>query len=349
MDRPLLSVVMPVYNGEKTVANSIESVLNQTYDNLELIIVDDASTDKSRDIINSYSDNRVKKIFLDKNQHICVASNTGFRQAQGKYIGLIGHDDIWEAFKSEKQLAILEENEDISFCSSDMLVIDENDNILDEWEIYLHENDRIYEGISREECLFWMLTSGNHIYAPTVVIRKSCMDNVGLYRNALVQTQDYDLWLRLLTVGRVHAINEKLTRYRQFSDKTSNLSSPSVETTTRIEHEMQYSRYNVIVNMDNSLFLQVFKDYIRGRAQNDNEIMCEKACILASLENCFFTKLYIDLVENDECRIYLENECNFGLKNFYEYNKAPIKCDNVYYNLCSQQNNIIKRLQEQLI
>lgn len=117
---PLVSVVMSVYNGEKFVAETIESVLNQTYSNIEVIIVDDCSKDGSRQIIEKYQkkDWRVRTILMDRNSNVCVACNRAFANATGKYVAVIGHDDIWGADKSEKQITFLEEHPDVGICLS---------------------------------------------------------------------------------------------------------------------------------------------------------------------------------------------------------------------------------------
>lgn len=100
---PTVSVVMPNHNGGKYLRASIESVLNQTYSDLELIIVDDASTDDSIEIINCYQDERITKVFCDKNRHVAYTANQGLQLANGKYIARMDSDDIWMPEKLEKQ------------------------------------------------------------------------------------------------------------------------------------------------------------------------------------------------------------------------------------------------------
>ena len=106
--QPLVSVSMPAFNAEKYLASSIKSVLSQTYKNFELIIYDDGSTDRTREIILSFSDSRIKPILTDKNQGLIVARNTIAQQANGKYLALLDSDDIAEPDRFEKQVAVLE-------------------------------------------------------------------------------------------------------------------------------------------------------------------------------------------------------------------------------------------------
>ena len=106
--QPLVSISMPAFNAEKYITSSIQSVLNQTYSNFELIIYDDGSRDNTRAIIQSFSDPRIKTILADQNQGLIVARNLIAQQAQGKYIALLDCDDIAEPTRLEEQVAYLE-------------------------------------------------------------------------------------------------------------------------------------------------------------------------------------------------------------------------------------------------
>lgn len=109
----LVSVIMGAYNHERYISEAIKSVLEQTFHDLELIIVDDYSIDRSRNIILDYQqrDKRVKAIFHDKNMGIARGINDGLKEAKGKYVGFIGSDDVWVAVKLEKQLQVIRKNE----------------------------------------------------------------------------------------------------------------------------------------------------------------------------------------------------------------------------------------------
>ncbi|MEY0154184.1 glycosyltransferase family 2 protein, partial [Providencia rettgeri] len=100
----LVSIIMPCYNAEQYIKDSINSVLNQTYPHFELIIIDDLSTDNSINIINSFSDNRIKLIQLAQNGGAGVARNTGIEAAQGRFIAFLDSDDLWRPNKLEMQL-----------------------------------------------------------------------------------------------------------------------------------------------------------------------------------------------------------------------------------------------------
>ena len=110
LDFPMISVVMPNYNGKRFVAKTIRSVLNQTYKDFELIIVDDCSSDNSVEIIRGFceEDSRVCLITNEKNEGVSFARNMGIQKARGKYIALIDNDDTWEYDKLERQVALAE-------------------------------------------------------------------------------------------------------------------------------------------------------------------------------------------------------------------------------------------------
>ena len=104
---PLVSVLLTTYNREKYLSYCIESVLNQTYKNLEFIIIDDGSTDSSMDLIRRYHDPRIKTFHLNENHHISYATNVGLKKVSGDYLAYIDSDDVWELTKLEKQLRLL--------------------------------------------------------------------------------------------------------------------------------------------------------------------------------------------------------------------------------------------------
>jgi len=132
---PLVSVILPVYNREKYLATAIESVLQQTYGNLELLIVDDGSKDRSPEIIKEYAarDRRVRFVLHEENRGVSAARNTALSMAQGEWIALIDSDDAWHPERLEKLLGIVSEEERV-FVSDDLLLCFDRDGELVPWE-----------------------------------------------------------------------------------------------------------------------------------------------------------------------------------------------------------------------
>ena len=131
MNKELLSIITPMYNYEKYIGQTIESVLNQTYKNWEMLIVDDCSNDNSPNIVKEYVqiDNRIKYIRVNKNKGVSNARNTGLQQARGRFIAFLDSDDIWNNSKLEDQVQFMIKNDcTITFTSYEL--IDEDSNKL---------------------------------------------------------------------------------------------------------------------------------------------------------------------------------------------------------------------------
>ena len=117
--QPLITVVMPNYNGHRFVEQAIDSVLNQTYPNFELLVVDDCSKDDSLQLVQQKEqrDDRVRVIALEHNAGVANARNVGIKEAKGKFIALLDNDDLWTEDKLERQLALANKGADIVYCS----------------------------------------------------------------------------------------------------------------------------------------------------------------------------------------------------------------------------------------
>lgn len=324
-EEPLVSVVIPVYNGEDFVGDTIQSVLDQTYQNMEIIILDDASTDHSREVIGSFEDARIKTIFCEENHNICYTGNIGFREAKGKYVALIGHDDLWKPDKLEKQVAFLEEHPAYSACFSWVDVIDDDGNIANQ------KYRNIYEGFraDNESVNRWLeklFLQGNSLCAPSVCIRKALLDKTGGYRYALLQLQDYDLWLRLFLFGPVFIMKENLICYRRFSKQNKNLSRTNESTVMRTTREYLCVRESWLSRLTTEQFLRIFGNSLRNPdAHTEKEILCEKAFVfwkvgIPYIGNLFAVQRFVELLEDEECRMILTDKYHFSLQDFYEMN-----------------------------
>lgn len=337
-EQPLVSVILCVYNGEQFVAKTIESVLNQTYQNMEIIIVDDASTDMSRQIIDEFHDERIRRIWLEKNTHVCYACNTGLAKATGKYIAFIGHDDVWENNKIKKQVYFMEKHPDYVASISCA-------NIIDEFDRSRNTEDFLFKrfknsNMTREAWIRKLVNNGNYFCSPSACIRREVIEKVGYYRYALVQLQDYDLWLRLLNEGPLYIFSQKLINYRRFSQSAQNISNVSPETRNRDCHERQWILADYIEKLPDDMYVRVFgKEGNNSSSISHKEVECEKALLLKEIGNCFAEKRFIELYEDAECRDILEQKYGFGLKEFYKWNTVPMFFDTA----ALQQLNELKR------
>lgn len=345
-EEPLVSVVVPTYNGGDDLKKTLDSILEQTYQNMEVLVVDDASTDSTREKILAYKDTRIKPVFLEKNRLVCYAGNVGFEKASGKYIALTGHDDIWEADKIEKQVSFLEEHPSYGLCFTWVNMIDEYGREAN------RENDNLYKTFHNDNIgsARWsrkLIVENNFFCAPSACIRTEVLKKTGYYRYALVQLQDYDLWLRILKETDIYILQERLTRYRRTTVPGRQLSEINEKTMARDSHERQWIHDSYFRSLSAEMFVQIFgEDMRRKNACSEKEILCEKAFFLWNKGNCFAEKWFIELLEDAECRDILEREYQFGLKDFYEMNVKPMFFGEVSIGMIKRQQQFIYKISE---
>ncbi|MFG6139547.1 glycosyltransferase family 2 protein [Halomonas sp. B23F22_10] len=205
---PLVTVVMPVFNSEATVGEAIRSVTSQTFGDLELIVVDDGSTDGTLDIVESYSKNdpRVFWFRLDGNQGAAVARNTAIGKALGRYIAFLDSDDAWAPEKLERQVFFMRENS-IELSYTAYSKVGENG----EWLGHVGVPDKVTYHQLLKTCVIGCLTA---MY-DTKKLGK-------VYMPLVRKRQDYGLWLNILKlVPHAMGINEPLAFYRVRSDSIS--------------------------------------------------------------------------------------------------------------------------------
>lgn len=219
-DTPLVSVVIPAYNRVDLTIQTIDSVLAQTYPALEVIVVDDGSTDNTRERLRVYGD-RIRYIHKE-NGGACSARNTGFRAARGKYIGFLDCDDLYEPQKVAVCVEKLEERPEYGFVHTDAVVIDEEDRLV-------RHKPRSPKNLEGWICK--RLVRKNFIYNPTVMIRRECLEAVGGFDEDLFPPADWDMWLRLAERFPAGYIHRPLSKYRA----GSNWCFKNVERTRREE------------------------------------------------------------------------------------------------------------------
>jgi glycosyltransferase involved in cell wall biosynthesis len=193
---------MSVYNGERFLNNAIDSILNQTFSDFEFIIIDDASTDRTAEILKTYSDPRIRIMKNNQNQGLTKSMNKELTLARGIYIARMDADDISLPNRLATQLRFLDNNPEFALIGSSAYLIDENN---------------ITIGTQREICniTFSDLLSQNHFIHGSIMMRKSVLDNVGGYNERLPYAQDYDLWLRISKKHKVGNMLQRLYRLRR--------------------------------------------------------------------------------------------------------------------------------------
>lgn len=202
---PKVSVIVTAYNLIKYLPETIDNVLQQTYRDFEVIVVDDGSTDNTAAWVRQVSDPRVRLIW-QSNMGLAGASNTGVENAKGEYITFLDADDLWEPTKLAKQVAILDRCPEIGIVYT--------------WVTYMSEEGESTGRIVKSEAegyIWSQLIEVNQIECGSVaMIRRSCFEKVGLFdKNLKSYVQDWDMWLRLALEYQFKVIREPLVYYRQ--------------------------------------------------------------------------------------------------------------------------------------
>ena len=208
--KPIISVVMAVYNGEKFLRDAIDSVLSQTYCDFEFIIIDDYSTDNSVKIIESYQDSRIRLIKNEQNMRLPASLNKGIRLARGIYIARMDADDISLPTRFAKQKEYLDSHLDVVAVGGSYQAMDEAGN-----DLYVY-----HAKTGKKLARYYLMPSP--MAHPTVMIRRDIIVNNNLfYDEQYSSAQDYDLWLRVIKKFKIDNLSAVLLRYRLQSNSIS--------------------------------------------------------------------------------------------------------------------------------
>jgi glycosyltransferase involved in cell wall biosynthesis len=201
-NKPLVSIIMPAYNAEKTIVDSIESVLRQTYINWELIVVNDGSKDSTSEVVLAINDERLRLI-EQENGGVANARNNGINYAKGEYIAFLDSDDLWVEEKLEIQITTLEVGK-YKMCFAKTWCFGEN----------LNQTTDCFVNVAldfedRDKILIY-----DFIPILTVLIAKDVLEDVGYFDETLHGVEDWDLWIRVLQKYDAIYVDEFLAKYR---------------------------------------------------------------------------------------------------------------------------------------
>lgn len=281
MNNPKISVLLASYNHERFIKKSIESVLNQTFTDIEVIIVDDGSKDSSKQIIESYKDNRIKAFFFEHNKGMSESFNFAVKQARGEYLARLDSDDFWELDKLEKQYEFMEKNREYGACFTWTRIVDEYENTVPS---HLCENRDISFNSKNRTSAEWvhdLYFKGCCLCHPTAFIRTEVMNLVGEYTYSMRQIQDLDLWMRIAKISKLYILEEKLVNYRWITENGNNVSahSPTVEARGRFEWFDLCSTY--FDDISDEMLLEGFREKFKNPlSESKEELICERAFIL---------------------------------------------------------------------
>lgn len=292
--KPLVSIIMPSYNCEKFIGEAIESVLQQTYDNWELIIVEDASEDNSLELIHTYHDKRIKLFYNSSNKGIAESTNIGIEKSKGKYIALLDDDDIAEKERLSLQVEYLEEHSEIDILGGRTIFIDEEGKVID-YSNAPRNNPKYIKAMLLFNCLDFL--NG------TAMIRKKLIEENHLsYREKCFGMQDFRFYIESSKVGNISSINRFLLRHRlhQMNETDRNFSD------FRLEREKTYAQFQRYSLKESGFSLNEEELSLLNKVLNEQDRRCDSVQELKSLYNIFCDlvsqgkKMKIDYLEELE-------------------------------------------------
>lgn len=201
---PLVSVILPTYNCANFLPASIGSILSQTYHSYEIIVIDDGSTDNTKEVLVPFIQ-RITYINLEQNKGLPAARNVGIRSAQGKYIAFIDADDLWMPEKLQTDIEYFGKYQDAGMVYSLHTNIDAEGCVLD---------GALKKRLPAGNIFNQLFSEQNFIIASSVIVRKEVFETTGLFDEQLFNCQDWDMWLRIAFYFKVAGINKPLVKYR---------------------------------------------------------------------------------------------------------------------------------------
>ncbi len=284
---PTISVVMPVYNAEAYLRESIDSVLNQTFSDFEFIIIDDCCTDSTAAILSSYNDSRIRVFKNETNQGLTKSLNRGIELAQGKYIARTDADDVCMPTRFEKQIGFMQAHPEVGLCGC--------------W----YQNIGSKKGLAKYNTTHSQMVIGllyrTQVSHSAAMLRKAVLDMYGLHYNPeFITAQDYDLWSRMARVCELANIPEVLMQVRFHTASVS----------VKKKEEQLLNRNKIIANQFAEMGVKISREEIELFVQlchskfgfaveeiNQLEIFLRKAIAANNTSGFLKKELFTDFVE----------------------------------------------------
>jgi glycosyltransferase involved in cell wall biosynthesis len=259
MSIPIVSVLMPVYNGEKFLREAIESILNQSVTNFEFLIINDGSTDKSEEIILSYSDPRIRYIKNDINLKLIKTLNKGIQLSNGKYIVRMDADDVSHPGRVQKQVNFMGANPNIGICGS--------------WfEAFGKVEDKIVQYRETHDEIMTRMLYQCHFCHPSIVFRREIFDDPEMYFDEkFPHAEDYDFYIKVSKKWKFHNLQEVLLKYRIHDESVSNkFKSIQIENSLKIKDRFFAELNTQISNEELQAFEALnYQDYSKVKLDSE--------------------------------------------------------------------------------
>ena len=308
---PLVSVIMPCYNHEQFVADAIGSVINQSYKNIEFLIADDGSSDKTPEIMRRYEKFYTKSMYFK--------DNAGGRMRElkdcvtGKYVALMHSDDIWHKDKIAMQVDYLEKHPECGTCLTWCRNVDQYGNDLPD-QLFIQPNR------GREEWMRFFWENGNALCNPSVLTKKELYIDKTWQGITGRQLPDFFKWVDVVQHNPIHIITKELTYMRRYQlEGLENTSIESNANSLNVHIEMGVNWPFCLRDMDDEFFINTFRDkFIHKNATTREELLCEKYFLLLNHISPFVQNgaLYFFNDFYDEMKECLKEKYNYAIKEY---------------------------------
>lgn len=299
MTNPKITVVMAVYNGAKYIRESIQCVLEQTFTDFELLILNDGSTDNSMEVVAEFKDPRIRILHNEKNSGILFTRNRGLQEAFGKYVAVLDCDDLCSPNRLELQFQYLEANSDVAVCGTWGIMIDENNTVF---------GHQIMPEIHKDRVAIQMLFTNQFIHS-SVVYHKDIALKVGGY-TAVNGCEDYGLFSRISIEHKMANLPEFLTKYREHSQGISKTKVDSIRVGEKQILDFLYQRFAINEELLEVPFAYIKNEYLELQPEQINTYFTtmlaqnktKKIFQESDFQAVFFEKWY-DWTKNNQSKV----------------------------------------------
>lgn len=345
MGQPLVSICISCYNHEQYVGEALKSALDQTYTNTEILISDDGSTDRSRDIIleiiNQYPGKKIKTFFSESNTSFRVIEDM-FSNVSGKYIAIFSADDCWGVTAVETYVEFMEQHEEYAVAFSKPTIILEDENAVVPG--FLARN------MSRYEWFHLLFKEGNRVCAPTTFVRSAVWKEMGgSWKWQYRQLQDYEMWLRILQKYEIYFFEkgEVPVFYRIHGN---NLSGVTPESQQRDMIERIDIHSHIVEELEQDFFVKVFEDELVYPVGSEQFCLnCEKMMVLyhapVVFPNSAITFYFTHIADEDFAK-HIERDYHFTRKNLYKLTGTLMTIDEGKDKVLNEQFATIEKQKE---
>ena len=321
---PIVSVLLPVYNGELYLRFAIDSIISQTFIEWELIIINDGSYDKSREIIDYYDDSRIVAIHSDRNRGLITSLNIGIRSAHGKFIARMDADDIALTTRFQEQVRYLHEHPEVGVVGSNANLINAEGKYIS--KIRMPKSHHV---------ILWEMMFQCSLLHPTVMMRTDLLKKVGGYSTDCIHSEDYELWYRLSLVTKFHNIQLPLLGLRKHSQNVSH-----VHQTIQLNNSNKI-RFKFVshIGKESDNYLKSFKkDYIHIKSNSVNIYLNQ----LMSLLDNYYQEKHLTIKEYKSIKGFVSKHM---LRTYY-FNYRKQNSERILIWVLQNWSSLFKKLLE---